>query len=63
MADGNGNFPRPYKNTVTEDDPIMKRVPMDHTDIGARPSGMPRGASAPELTIEHVGGSATGSRR
>jgi hypothetical protein len=30
------NFPGPYINTTTEDDPMMKRRPPDHMEIGAR---------------------------
>ena len=58
-----GSFPRPYLNSVPEEDsdPIMKAVPKKHTDIGARVSGTPKGMSNSN-SIEHVGGSATGKR-
>jgi len=49
-------FPRPYKNDTNAEDPIMKRVPFPHTDIGARASGMPKDVKSDSMNIEHVGG-------
>ena len=31
----------PYVKSITENDPIMKRVPFPHMDIGANPTSMP----------------------
>lgn len=65
MADSKGKFPGPYLNDVKENDPLMKRVDQDNLGIGARPSGMPKGGAAPtadEVTISHVGDSATGRK-
>lgn len=53
-------FPGPYVSDVNEADPIMERVPMNKTDIGARASGMPS-TMTNSLNIEHVGGSTSGS--
>lgn len=54
MADSKGSFPGPYINDVKAEDPIMKRVPQDTLDIGARKSGLPKGPHS-EATITHVG--------
>lgn len=46
----------PYVKQVVENDPIMKRVPFPHMDIGANPTSMPGnmvGERPPG--IEHVG--------
>lgn len=53
MADR--KFPGPYVDATRENDPIMKRVPFDTMDIGARSSGMPKSTEARELDIKHVG--------
>lgn len=45
----------PYVNTVNENDPIMKRVPMKQMDIGANSPSMPSMGEGPGK-IEHVGG-------
>lgn len=51
-------FPGPYMQTTNAEDPIMKRVPMDKTDIGARSSGLPQGGvNSDDMTIKHTGGS------
>lgn len=51
-------FPGPYLNTTNADDPIMQRVPMDKTSIGARSTGMPQGGvNSSDMTIKHTGGS------
>ena len=48
----------PYVSAVTENDPLMKRVPFKQTDIGANAASMPgnlmRGNGGPG-NIEHVG--------
>lgn len=59
MADSKGRFPGPYLNDVRAEDPMMKRVPPDSLDIGARKSGLPRGPHS-EATLTHVGESPTG---
>lgn len=51
-----GRFPGPYVSTVTEDDPLMERVPQDKLEIGARASGMPK-ESKNGVTLSHVGSS------
>ena len=61
MSDEKGRFPAPYVNSVKADDPIMKRVPMDTLDIGARKSGLPKGPHS-EATISHVGDTASGRK-
>lgn len=50
-------FPRAYTNKidVNETDPMMKRVPPDHTGIGARPSGLPKDVKDDGMGISHVG--------
>lgn len=60
-----GTFPRPYQNSVPENPetvPGMEYVPFRTMDIGARKSGMPATASSGPKKLDHVGGSATGSR-
>lgn len=49
----NPSFPSPYVNDTKADDPMMKRVPMHHTDIGARVSGMPKDVRN-DNSIDHV---------
>lgn len=61
MADLKGRFPAPYINDVKAEDPIMKRVPQDTLDIGARKSGLPKGPHS-EATISHVGDTASGRK-
>jgi len=61
MADSKGKFPGPYVSDVRADDPIMKRVPMESMDIGARKSGLPKGPHS-EATISHVGDTASGRK-
>jgi len=51
----------PYVKSITENDPIMKRVPFPHMDIGANMASMPSmmmGGRGPG-SIEHVGKSPT----
>lgn len=62
MGDNKGRFPGPYINSTNADDPIMKRVPMNHLEIGARPSGMPKSMDD-TAKIVHVGETATGKGR
>jgi hypothetical protein len=55
MGDSKGRFPGPYVSDVRENDPIMKRVGQDNLEIGARPSGLPKGVKAERMGISHVG--------
>lgn len=55
----NPNFPAPYVNTVEADDPMMKRVPTDKMDIGARASGLPKTVSDGPMGIDHVSNRST----
>ena len=59
MAD---KVPGPYQNSVREDDPLMRRVPQDTMDIGARPSGLPKDVKSAGMSIDHVAGGANGSK-
>ena len=65
MAD---KFPRPYVNTVKQDDATMVYVnngDFGKMGIGARASGMPKGDAAPSksgMGLDHVGDTATGKK-
>ena len=61
MSENRGKFPGPYLNTTDANDPIMKRVPEDSMDIGARRSGMPKSIGNSNL-LQHVGDVATGRK-
>lgn len=50
-------FPGPYLNDTKANDPIMERVPMDSTSIGANSAGMPKSVQDGTMSIKHVGGS------
>lgn len=53
----NTRFPGPYINTTNEMDPLMIRVPMDKTDIGANSAGQPKGSvNSDNMMLRHVGG-------
>lgn len=53
-----GKFPGPYLNSTNAEDPMMIRVPMDKSGIGANSAGLPKGGvNAGEMTLKHVGGS------
>ena len=57
-------FPKPYINDTGESretDPMMKRVPVNVSDIGARMSGLPKDVKN-SSSIEHVSGGASGSK-
>lgn len=47
----------PYVKSIVENDPLMRRVPFPHMDIGANPTSMPTGTMIGERPpgIEHVG--------
>jgi hypothetical protein len=52
------SFPRPYVNDCKQDDSIMHYVrdgDFSHTDIGSRPSGMPKAMDKGRMDISHVG--------
>jgi hypothetical protein len=55
----NPGFPSPYINTVKPEgeEPLMVAVRKNHSDIGARASGMPKDIKNSN-SIEHVGGTA-----
>lgn len=57
-SNSTGKFPAPYVNSVTEDDPYMKRVDLNHSGIGARASQMKMSVRPDGMAIGHVGGSA-----
>lgn len=49
------NFPGPNVNSTVEDDPLMKRRPPDHMEIGARPSTLRASSSKTAIMdIKHV---------
>lgn len=50
-------FPRAGQSEPKANDPMMKRVDMDHGEIGSRPSGMPKSMEDSQLSISHVGDS------
>lgn len=58
MAD---RFPKAYVNNVRKD-PMMEYVPMDKTSIGSRSSGLPKDVKKGDLGLDHVGGTAGGSK-
>jgi hypothetical protein len=52
-----GRFPGPYLNSTNADDPVMVRVPMDKSGIGANDAGLPKGGvNSDNMTLKHVGG-------
>lgn len=62
MAD---RFPKAYVNTAKKDDALMKYVnggDFAHMGIGARSSGMPKDMKKGDLGLDHVGGTAGGSK-
>ncbi len=58
------NFPGPYLNETTEDDPMMVRRPGDHMEIASRPSTL-RGThdKSKLMGITHVGDQNSSSRK
>lgn len=58
---GAGRFPKAYVNTVKKD-PIMETVPFDTLSIGARSSGLPKNVKGEKMGLDHVGGTAGGSK-
>jgi hypothetical protein len=58
-----GRIPKPYKNDVAVDNGLMKypvQGQFQKTEIGARPSGMPKSISADGMSLDHVGSNPTG---
>jgi hypothetical protein len=50
------NFPGPYVSDTKEDDPLMKRRPPDHMEIGARPATLKAtGDKSNLMNLKHVG--------
>lgn len=50
------NFPSPYLNETTEQDPMMVRRPSDHLEIAARPSTLRATyEKGGKMGIDHVG--------
>ena len=50
-------FPGPYLNSTNANDPIMERVPVDKSGIGANAAGLPKGGvNSGSMTLKHVGG-------
>lgn len=58
MAD---RFPKPYVDTVRKD-PMMEYVPFENTGIGSRKSGTPKDVKKGDMGLDHVGGTAGGSK-
>lgn len=58
MADSNSTdkFPKPYVNSIRENDPVVIRVDQDKGEIGSRSSGLPSSVTSDTMGIEHVGG-------
>lgn len=56
MADQ--KFPRAYRNSIPQDldapDPMVERVPFNHTDIGARKSVLRSVTDKNPFKIEHT---------
>lgn len=46
-------FPGPYMNTVPDSDPQIVRVDLDHAEVAARPSAMPKNVKN-RMTLSHV---------
>lgn len=58
MADR--GFPGPYVHSIPAgEDPMMKGVPKQNTDIGGRANAVPKDKTGAEMKIEHVGGKVT----
>lgn len=47
-------FPSPSMNHLIDEDPMIVKVPMDHTEFGARRSAQPKDIKN-SMTIVHVG--------
>lgn len=53
------NFPKPYLDRILENDPMIKKVPMDGAPdaIGQGRSSLPKAVNSDGMTIKHTGGS------
>ena len=51
----------PYVNEVRMDDPMIERVKVEKTDIGANAAGLPKGGKN-GMTLQHVAGGVGGAR-
>lgn len=51
----------PYVNETKMDDPVVERVPVNKTDIGANAAGLPKSLSN-NMTLQHVAGGVGGAR-
>lgn len=49
----NKNFPQPYINKPMENESLIKRVKLEHAEIGSIPSAMPTNVMN-SMTIKHV---------
>ena len=50
-------FPRAGQVEPKANDPMMKRVEMDHGEIGSQKSGMPKSMESRGMSLRHVGDS------
>ena len=50
-----GKFPKAYTSDVAVDRGMLEYVEFDKMDIGARPSGQPKGSVNDIKSLEHVG--------
>jgi hypothetical protein len=50
-----GKFPKAYDGDVKVDNSLMEYTQFPQMDIGARPSGMPKGGVSGIKSLEHVG--------
>jgi hypothetical protein len=57
----NPSFPAPYVNDTKDTDPMIVKVDVNKTEIGARSSGMPKDAKNSN-TLEHVDNRKTGGK-
>ncbi|HEY4355944.1 MAG TPA: hypothetical protein VGN16_09370 [Acidobacteriaceae bacterium] len=55
-------FPKPYVNNTRVDRALMEYVPFENTSIGSRKSGTPKNVKKDDMGIDHVGGTAGGSK-
>ena len=51
----------PYVNEIKMDDPMVERVRVERTDIGANASGLPK-VGKNGMTLQHVAGGVGGAR-
>jgi hypothetical protein len=51
----------PYVNEIKMDDPMIERVPVEKTSIGANASGLPK-VGRNNMGMQHVAGGVGGAR-